>query len=408
MYKNFKIVAFTHKNLNLTELGKLVLPTEKVNSKLVSLKEKFNFSELQYLATCNRVEYFFVSNTPLTLEFKKEFLREIDPKLSDEEIDKYNSNIEEFEGTEAVKHTLKMVSSLESLVVGEKEIAAQYKESYKLSKVAGVTGDFLRILYKHAVSTSKSVFTNTKIAENPVSVVSLAFRELKEYGIEKDSRFILIGAGQTNRLMSKYLLKHGYCHFSVFNRSLKNAEELANFLNGNAYQLDELKSYREQFDVIISSTSSPLPILTDKVFSSLNNGSLKKKILLDLSIPNDVSLGVAQNKNVNYINIETLQNVAKENLQKRKKEMIDATEIVMSSLEEFEKTTKKRQVDLAMQEVPSLIKEIRSNAMDNVFADKLQHLDEDTKSLLDDILNYVEKKYISIPMKRAKEIMVEN
>ncbi|MFB6306479.1 MAG: hypothetical protein ABEH43_05750, partial [Flavobacteriales bacterium] len=114
------------------------------------------------------------------------------------------------------------------------------------------------------------------------------------------------------------------------------------------------------------------------------------------------------NFNVEYISISDLQEVADQNLKFRKKELEVCNKIKEKGLEEFEKLYKERMVELAMQDVPVKVKEIRERAMDNVFAEEINEMDDESREVLEKVVKYLEKKYISMPMKMAREIMVNN
>src|SRR5690606_38144436 len=135
-----------------------------------------------------------------------------------------------YSGMEALTHLFRMSCSLESLVVGEKEILAQVRRAYERCREAGFTGDYLRLIMDRLVKTAKEVYTYTNISRNPISVVSLAYRKLKEVKLPENPRILVIGSGETNQNLAKYLKKHQYANFVVFNRTLENAQKLANEL----------------------------------------------------------------------------------------------------------------------------------------------------------------------------------
>src|SRR5690606_2157340 len=112
-----------------------------------------------------------------------------------------------YQGIEALNHLLRMSCSLDSLVVGEKEILAQVRKSYERCRASKFTGDFLRLVMERLVKTAKEVYTDTHIARNPVSIVSLAYRKLRDLKMDCDPRFLIIGAGETNQNLSKYIQK---------------------------------------------------------------------------------------------------------------------------------------------------------------------------------------------------------
>jgi glutamyl-tRNA reductase len=130
-------------------------------------------------------------------------------------------------------------------------------------------------------------------------------------------------------------------------------------------------------------------------------------VVIDLAIPNDLDSEILNNYDVNLIAVNNLQEVAKENLQAREQEMDACNTIIEQNIEEFKQIMKTRKVELAMSEVPKKVKEIRETA-NEVFAKELKNLDAESKEVLDKILAYMEKKYISVPMKMAKDILIED
>jgi glutamyl-tRNA reductase len=271
-----------------------------------------------------------------------------------------------------------------------------------------LTGDLLRLVIKRAIETAKQVYTETQIAHKPVSIVSLAYRKLKDLNVKLDARFVIIGAGQTNQLMAKFLKKHGFSNFVVFNRTLQNAQHLAKELSGRAFPLKEIGNYQGGFDVILTCTASAEHIVDRKVYGTLLDGEKGKKIIIDLSIPNDIAPEVIQENHPHYIDITALQSMANENLKERHKELEACSSIIESNIAEFRNVVKERKVELAMREIPLKVKEIHSKAINTVFAKDIEKMDASSKEVLEKILSYVEKKYISVPMKMAKDILIEN
>lgn len=403
--KNLRVIAFTHKNLDLKELGKLVLSKEDRGAVLSSLKNELSINELFYIGTCNRVELVFTSETEVNDKFIERVIHYIS-NGNNIQLDYFLSQVAIYNDEAALNHLMRVSSSLESLVVGEKEILAQVRQSYDECKELNLTGDFLRLCMNRVVKTAKEIYTNTKISEKPISVVSIAYRMLRELAINDKTRFLIIGAGETNQLFAKYLKKHKMNNFTVFNRTLEKAELLAQELDAKALPLTELKNFNEGFDVLITCTGATEPVITPELYNSLLNGETDKKVILDLAIPNDTHADVLKN-NLHFINIETIQATIKKNIDDRYAELCSAEQIIDENLEEFRPLVRQRKIELAMQEVPQKIKEIRNTAIQSVFADDIQSLDEQSKEVLEKVLNYMEKKYISIPMVMAKDILIK-
>ena len=406
--KELKVIAFTHKHIDIKELGKFVICNETLEDRLRVVKFKFDIPEIFYLGTCNRVEFVFTTSSVISNEFIKDFIRTLNFCVPEDKLEDFSKKVSVYEAEEALNHLLRISCSLESLVVGEKQILTQVRKAYNTCKDAGFTGDYLRLIMNRVVKTAKEVYTHTNIARNPVSVVSLAYRMLKELNMCSKARILIIGAGETNCNISKYLQKYKYSDFAVFNRTRSKAESLAADLNGQAFNLEDLKTYKKGFDVIITCTSATEPIITNEIYQSLLNGDNSKKVIVDSAVPNDTAAEVLENNQVHFIEVHSLQDIADKNLHVRYEELVDVERIIQENITEFRPILKQRRIEIAMREVPERIKEIKKFAMNSVFANDLEAMDECSREVLEKIINYMEKKYISVPMIIAKDILVKN
>ncbi len=405
--ESFKVIAFTHKNLPLELVGKLHLDSESQKNVLGGLKLNFGFDELLFLSTCNRVELFITCKFQITKIIVKEICLFINSRLTNFEADNLSNNAEMHYGDEGVEHILKVASSLDSLVVGEREIITQVRKAYDFCNTLGLTGDFTRLLVKQTIETAKDIYTNTDIAKNPVSIVSLAYRQLKNSGIKNEARIVFIGSGETNATMAQYLQKHKFANFAVFNRTLVNAQKLAGTLNGKAYELNKLENYTEGFDVLIVCTSSSEPVITQNLYKNLIGNESSKKIIIDLGLPANVHEDVFNNNSkLNYININSLKEQAEANLQLRKNEVVKCELIIKEKADQFNWLHRERRIELAFGEVPKQVKAIKDLAINEVFAKEINLLDNQSKEVLDKVLAYVEKKYNAIAIKTAKEVFL--
>lgn len=403
-----KIIAFTHKQIDLKALGKLVICEHTLDDRLRNIQSELSIKEIFYVGTCNRVEFIFTSAENITSAFIHKFLHVLDMGLPEEYMEQFVKNVSVYEKVEAFNHLLRTSCSLESLVVGEKEILAQVRKAYECCRSAGFTGDYMRMIMNRVVKTAKEVYTHTNISKNPVSIVSLAYRKLRELNMCANSRLLIIGAGETNKNIAQYLKKHKYSNFSVFNRTLENAERLANELNGSAYPLSALTDYKQGFDVIITCTGATQPILNEQIYASLLNGEQDKKVIVDLAVPNDTAPQVVKNFPIHYIEVESLKEKARKNIQERYDELVHAEQIIDENIKDFESVLRQRKIEIAMSDVPKKIKEIKHAAINGVFADEINTLDDNSRAVLERVMDYMEKKCITIPMVMAKEILVKN
>lgn len=409
----YKIVTITHKTTHLNDIGQFVIPNlnndEALQTKLTQIKQALGLEELMYLATCNRIMFLFVGTENVDSPFfKTTFFNTIYPHLTTSLRLKGMESAQYFEGLDAINHLFKVAASMDSLVIGEREILRQLREAYDKNHELGLTGDAIRLAMRFTVEAAKGVYTDTKIGEKPISVVSLAFQKLLQLKIPTSARILLVGAGQTNRLVVKFLLKYGYLNVVVFNRSLQAAKQLANLVDGDAHLLESLNDYSRGFDVIFAATNATEAIVTTEVYKKLLGTDSDRKVLIDLSIPNNIESSIATDFDAAYIPIESLRELAQQNMAFREQELIKANMLVEVYVQAFEKAFKERQIELALREVPTQIKAIRQHALDNVFRNEVAGLDDTTRELLERMMAYMEKRCIAIPIQVAKEKLAHN
>lgn len=264
--KRYSVIAFNHHSTGIKNLDEVFADETVLNDRLHSIKTELHAEGLMYLATCNRMEFFLSSSTAVTKKDVSKLLATLHPEWKAEKAEKISKSALIYNGEDAVKHIFQVASSLDSLVVGEREIITQIRNAYEWSQQQGLTDDFIRILMRKTIETAKKVYTDTKIAEKPVSVMSLACRKLQEWRVSSNSRVIMIGAGQTADVLVKYMSKHGFTKFTVFNRTLKHAKELAAKYNIEAHSLKDLETYNEGFDILITCVKSAKPIINKELF----------------------------------------------------------------------------------------------------------------------------------------------
>lgn len=403
----FKIISVTHKSAPLDLIGKLHLDETHQHDYLGAIKLKLDFKEFLFLSTCNRVEFIVSTDEELKPAILKDLYQLINSRLTKEELNELLAKTSVYEGEEALTHLFNVSASLDSLVVGEREIITQVRKAYEFCNLLGLTGDTIRLAIKQTIETAKQVYTETDIAKNPVSVVSLAYRQLRSLGIKNHARIVFVGAGETNGNMAKYLKKHQFANLTVFNRSLTNAEKLASELNGKAYTLNDISRYSEGFDVLITCTGAQEPIITKSVYQNLLGKDSGKKVIIDLALPADVDKTVLETNDIHYIDIESLKKQAAENLSKREAEVEDCHKIIAERVEEFKTLFQERKIELAFGEIPKQIKYIKETALNEVFAKELHTMDESSKEVLEKVLNYMEKKYNALTIKTAKKVFLE-
>jgi len=404
--KDIRVIALTHKKADLSTIGRFHIEESLQTSRLKAIKETLNWAELMYLSTCNRVEVIFACDCTVDQAMLEAVVKQFLPQIEPNDIQSILPQLEVYEGMDAVRHIFEVASSLDSMVIGEREIITQFRKSYELCKKAHLTGDSIRLIAAQTIEVAKRIFTDTQLCTRPVSVVSLAFKSLQDSHLPENARVLMIGAGTTNRNMSRFLLKAGLKNIHVFNRTLANAETLAKEIGATAHSLEELETYTGGFDVIVSCTGSAHAVITPEIYQNLAQGELQQKIVIDLAIPADFDTSISKIFPVKLINVDSLKPISEANIKAREQELILCHEILNECIAKFHALAKERKVELAMQEVPKMVKDIKHRAINEVFAKELAKLDDESKAVLEKMMEYVEKKYISGPIKMAKEIML--
>ena len=404
MLDHVHILTLTHRHAKLKAIGEIVAAFEKdgrLQERLTELRDSGRVDELYYLATCNRFTLVFTTQREVDEAFRNDLLGDDTPAAMTE--------LQHISGIKAIYHLFEVASSIDSLVVGERQILGQFRDAYEQSRKWGLIGDDLRIICDSVAIASKDVYNNTRIGEKSVSVVSLSMQQLTKHKPAKDARVVMIGAGQTNVLVSKFLLKQGYTNLTVFNRNQERAASVAScFANGRGIALSELENYEDGFDVLVVCTGAAEPIVTTELAHWLLAGEdAADKVVIDLGVPADVAEAAVAENGFTYIGIEQLRALAEENMGFRREEIKRAHGVLHKHLQAIEASYRQRLLERAMSHLPQEIKAVKDTAVNKIFAKELDKLDPDAQDLLLRMMTYMEKRCIGIPMKAAREAILQ-
>ena len=404
MLDGYHILTLTHRDAPLETLANAIAPGDHVAHALQNLKDEMGWEELLYLATCNRVTYVFYTSAPVNQNIAGQMLSVIRPDLPEILAQKTAAKMRLMHGTEAVAHLLEVASSMDSLVVGEREIIRQLRQAYDQSLEWNLTGDHLRLLMGFTIETAKEIYTHTGIGRRALSVVALAFGEMMKTGLRPEARILLIGAGETNTLFAKFLAKAKFSRVTVFNRTFEKAQSLAQANGWRAFPLDELNYFSEGFDALVVCTGATQAIITPTLYQELLASENGKKVVVDLSIPHNVARETVDAFPIQYIEIESLKETANENLAYREQERDRAAGLIQDRILQFRDRWHERQVERALAHIPQEVKAVKDRAIQEVFDKEFAQLDPAAQDLVHRMLGYMEKKCVAIPIKAAKAI----
>lgn len=406
MLQGYHLITLTHRTASLDAIGQLIPAKEDLFDRLQALKYHFGWEEFFCLHTCNRVMFAFYSNQPQDANtIKSGLVQVLNPLLSAAQTAHLAHQLHLYNGGDAVRHIFEVAASMDSLVVGEREIIRQLRQAYDQCHQWGLTGDHFRLLIAQAIEVSKQVFTETGIGEKALSVVALAYQAMKNRGLKTHHHIVLVGAGATNELLAKFLAKDGFQQVTIFNRTLEKAQKIAaHFTQGKAAHLDELPHLAAPFDALVVCTAAVQPIITKALYAAIIHDDPQTKILTDLSVPNNVAADVLTSFPTHFIEIEGLKSMAVEHLAHREQARQSAEILVTERVLAFKNLWHERQVERSLHPMIDQIKTVKARTIDFVFADRFAGLDQDTQALVQEMLDYMEKKCIAIPVKTMKDI----
>ncbi|HEV2327193.1 MAG TPA: glutamyl-tRNA reductase [Verrucomicrobiae bacterium] len=287
------------------------------------LKFAAGLDEVVLLSTCNRVEIYGAGR-----DVQENVALLFQQICGDVDVMPY---VYLKEGAEAAEHLFSVTSGLDSMVIGETEIAGQVKNAYLAAQKARLTGPFLNRLFQTAFKTSKDIRTHTAIGRGATSVGSVAV-ELVEKIFDRDlseKTVMILGAGKMGEACVRHLAKSGARTVLVANRSLDRAETLASEFGGRALPFDERMQALVDADIVVSSTGCPTTVLhKDEIEAILPARRNRPLILIDIAVPRDIAADVNELNNVYLYNIDHLETIVRENSMLREQELCKCHEII--------------------------------------------------------------------------------
>ena len=300
---------------------------------LLQLVRSEGIEEIIVLATCNRTEFIiWASDVPTAANSVLRFLtQEFQLKLS--EWSHFYRLMDDF----ALTHIFRVVSSLDSMVLGEPEITGQVKDAWALAQQTGTTGRFLDAVMQKAMTVSKRVRTETAIGSSAVSVPYASVQLSRDVlGDLAGREVLLIGAGKMSELAAHYLIKAGANQVKVMNRTAARGEELATKLGATAVSFEDRFQHLTKADIVVSSTSCPHFILGRQEAESIaRERRHKPMVMIDIAVPRDIDPTVRQIEGIHLFDMDQLECVVQRNASGRQAAAEAAAKIVQAEVQGF-------------------------------------------------------------------------
>lgn len=286
--------------------------------------------EAAMLSTCNRTEFYCDSDEP----------EKLIPWLADEYkicSDELKPFLYVHPDHHGIRHTLRVASGLDSMMLGEPQILGQMKQAYQHACQLGTVKHNLRSAFEYIFSASKRIRNRSGISNSPVSIAYAAVQLVGQmFNHYASLRVLLIGTGETSSLVAKYLKKQGIEQFFVASRTQENACKLAEPFNGRALTIGDIPQYLSEADIVISATACPLPFINQSlVRHALEKRRQKPMFFLDLAVPRDIEDDVRELDQVQLYNIDDLQSRINKGMSERQAAALEAEQLINTELDNY-------------------------------------------------------------------------
>ena len=310
------IVGMNHRTAPLDIRERVALNEDEIKHTLSALREQQIFAESMLLSTCNRTELYGIAADPEEgAERARRFLNEA------RQVDYFTNGSHAYVHRErsAVRHLLRVAAGLDSMVLGEPQIFGQVKDAYTTACDCLSAGSLLHRLSHLAFRVGKQVRTETALGAGAVSVgytaVELAgkiFRDIQKHNA------LLIGSGETGELAARHLQERGIKELIIANRTREHADRLAGVLGGRTAPFEHLEDVLTEVDVVISTTAAPHAVVSlEQMQRVMRQRKARSILMIDIAVPRDIEPAVRDLDNVYLYDIDNLQSIVDQNLEKR-------------------------------------------------------------------------------------------
>jgi len=397
----YQVVSFNYKVCSLEERESIAFKDENEIQEFLKLLTDFDFIvEAFVINTCNRVEIVSASKDNFATYHAILGLLSRVKRLNFHSLAK---SAKRYEDSDAIEHIFSVVSSLDSMVVGEAQITGQVKDAYRLSFKNKTAGAELNKVLSYAIKCAAEVRNSTKISSKPISIASVAVAKAEEELKSLSGMVgVVVGSGEMGKLASKHLLRAG-ADVLLISRTKEHAQKLAQELGENVKVGDysKLSVYINKYRLLFTATASKNQIITKNMIEQKNID----RLWFDMAIPRDID-NTINDSSIKIFYIDDLQEISKNNHALRKEQALKAAEIVQKYKDDFLKWLQALAVEPVIKQmrldIDTLVKEeanrvIKKGFIPKEYQDNVEYM---AKQLFD--------KFLHNPTKKLREISKES
>ncbi|MBL9125719.1 MAG: glutamyl-tRNA reductase [Planctomycetaceae bacterium] len=325
-----QMVGCSYHSSSLEMRERLAFTPAQIRAALDAFRVRFPAAEAVFLSTCNRVEIYTAAESPAEAPQAtavEEFLAQFHG-LEPHELSRELNHLED---AATVRHLFSVAASLDSMVLGEPQILAQVKQAYQLATEENSAGPLTHATFQAALKVARRVASETTINQRRVSVASVAIGDFARQVFERfdDKKILVLGAGEMAEETLRYLTDEGARNFTVLNRGLERAYELAGRWGGEVRPWERLHAELVTADLVVSTTGAPRPIVTLSDYLKLEPQRYQRPLfVVDLAVPRDFDPAIGERLQVYLYTIDDLRAVCEQHRQERDREIPAAERIV--------------------------------------------------------------------------------
>jgi glutamyl-tRNA reductase len=398
------VAGVNHRTASMELREALAFDRDKLPSTLTDLATRYG-CETVLLSTCNRLEV-YLGRAPAETGPDVDLLAQYLAEARSVPFERLRPSLYSHRGADAVRHLFRVVGSLDSLVLGEMQIAGQVKEAYEVAQSAGAVGPILHSLFQHARQVSKRIRSETGLAHGKASVSSLALDYLAgvfdHFG---DKTVLVIGAGKMGELTLKHLRKLQPQRILVTNRSSEKAAQVAASCSGQALPFDQLDQALAAADIILSTTGAPEPIVSLERFERILPARIGRHVaIIDIAVPRDFDPRIAGLDLVDVlINVDDLQSIREKVLKSRLRHVPAAEAIVAAEAQRFLKEWNRRQTGPAIARLSQEWDAIRERVQAECLSKLNGKLSDEDRARIEGAFKLLQNKLLHTPISVLRE-----
>jgi glutamyl-tRNA reductase len=396
------LVGASHRTAPVELRERLDFGSRGLDAAVRALAGRESAAEAVVISTCNRAELYVVCEQPTTaVDDLIRFIAEFHQMPAEQIRPHLYSHIDH----DVARHLFRVSSGLDSMVVGEPQILGQIKEAYGVATTVQTAGPLLNKLFHWAFGVGKRVRTETALAEGAVSVSFAAVSLAKKiFGNLGGRRVLVVGAGEMGKLTALHLKAQGVAAVVITSRTLAHAQQLAEDVGGTVAAWDTLPQALLDSDIVITSTGASTPILSKaQVKEAVPASRTRPLFLIDIAVPRDVDPRAAEIEQVFLYNIDDLQSIVRENLQKRGHEVSRAEQIVEEEVSKFATWHRSREAVPTIVALRQRFEAVRKAELERL-EPKLSSLPPDARSRVEDVTRLIIEKLLLQPTEQLKQV----